>query len=197
MNNRLVQGVGVYEKGDYVSYALGKETKHYRLWVGMLERCYSDKHLLKRPTYLGCSVSSEFSNFQKFAKWCDEQVSFGINGYQLDKDIIYKGNKQYNRESCAFVPREVNMLLINRKASRGEWPIGVYFDTQKGKFMAQYKTGGGKRKYIGLYSTPDEAFIAYKEAKENHIKMVAEKYKDSIDPRVYRALLEWSVEVED
>jgi len=197
MNKKLVYGVGVYERGEHAGSFNGKQTSVYALWAGMMERCYSERKQKKSPTYIGCSVSEEFSNFQKFAEWCNNQVGFGIKGYHLDKDIIYKGNKQYNRESCAFVPREVNMLPLSRNAFRGEHPVGVYFHKRDGKFRAKCGLGAGAQRQLGHFSTPEEAFSAYKEVKEAYIKEVAEKYKDSIDPRVYQALMEWEVHFND
>ena len=47
---------------------------------------------------------------------------------------------------------------------------------------------GVEKQPIYLFSTPQEAFHAYKVAKENHIKLLAEKYRDQIDPRAYEAL---------
>ena len=50
---------------------------------------------------------------------------------------------------------------------------------------------------MGTYITPEEAFCAYKQAKEAHIKDVANKWKDKIDPRVYDALVSYQVEITD
>jgi hypothetical protein len=53
------------------------------------------------------------------------------------------------------------------------------------------------QKFIGLYSTPEEAFQAYKTAKESNIKETAEKWKVKIEPRVYKALISYQVEITD
>ena len=50
---------------------------------------------------------------------------------------------------------------------------------------------------MGTYNTSEEAFNAYKQAKEAYIKEVAEKWKDKIDPRVYDALVSYQVEITD
>ena len=65
-----------------------------------------------------------------------------------------------------------------------------------GKFKASL-TCGNVTKSLGFYDTPDGAFLAYKEAKEAHIKEVAEKWKEQIDSRVYDALMNWTVEIDD
>ena len=196
---KLVYGVGIYEKGEYVckiSYA-GKyqATKEYMLWRGMLRRC-SDKHQQKHPTYIGCLVSDNFKSFQYFAEWCNNQIGFGLPKYQLDKDILVKGNKVYSEHTCAFVPDCLNMVLVKNDARRGQYPVGVYFNRPTQKFMA-YLSVNSRHQNLGLFSTPEEAFLAYKEAKEQQIKLIAELYKDSIDPRVYQALLEYAVEMDD
>jgi len=43
----------------------------------------------------------------------------------------------------------------------------------------------------------EEAFAVYKEAKELHIKSLAEKWKNDLDPRVYKALMNYVVEITD
>ena len=196
MSEKLVHGVGVYEKGEYTSRVGGMRTKEYELWKSMLQRCYSQRFQVRCSTYIGCTISEEFKYFQKFAEWCQSQAGFGVKGYSLDKDLIYKGNKQYNRDSCAFVPSEVNTLILQRNSSRGEWPIGVYLDKNSGRFRAKCSLGKTPQ-HIGYFSTPEEAFLCYKTAKEAYIKVVAEKYKDSIDPRVYQALMEWEIHIYD
>lgn len=51
--------------------------------------------------------------------------------------------------------------------------------------------------YLGTYDTPEEAFMVYKTAKENHIKEMADKYKDLIPKKLYDAMYEYEVEWED
>ena len=82
----------------------------------------------------------------------------------LDKDILFKGNKVYSPETCAFVPHEINTLFVNRKACRGELPVGVYYDTEKGKYRANMAFMGRSIK-LGTFDTADEAFARYKEYK--------------------------------
>ena len=55
----------------------------------------------------------------------------------------------------------------------------------------------GKRYHLGNFKTPEEAFQAYKVAKEAWIKEVADKWKDKLDPKVYKAMYEYQVEITD
>ena len=44
---------------------------------------------------------------------------------QLDKDILIKGNKEYNPNTCCFVDIRLNSLFTKDNAMRGKYPIGV------------------------------------------------------------------------
>ena len=54
-----------------------------------------------------------------------------------------------------------------------------------------------KNKNLGLYRDPDEAFLAYKVAKEDNIKKIAEYYKSRIPEKLYNALMNYTVEADD
>ena len=57
---------------------------------------------MKRNSRLICSVCEEWKHFSNFKKWFDENY---IEGFDIDKDILIKGNKVYSPEACSFVPR--------------------------------------------------------------------------------------------
>ena len=50
---------------------------------------------------------------------------------------------------------------------------------------------------INLTTGKIKAFNAYKEAKEAFVKEQAEKWKSQIDPRAYKALMNYQVEITD
>lgn len=54
-----------------------------------------------------------------------------------------------------------------------------------------------QQKFLGYFNTPEEAFNAYKEFKEQYIKQVAEEYKDKIPNKLYEAMLKWEINIED
>ena len=55
----------------------------------------------------------------------------------------------------------------------------------------------GKQEYLGSFKTEIEAFNAYKQAKENRLKELANKWKSQIDPRAYNALMNYEVNITD
>lgn len=193
-----VYGVGIV--GETTLKTKGKDAVEYVLWKGMLARCYDDNIKQKYPSYDLSGVVENFKHFEKFINWCSEQIGYGAidekgRKFNLDKDILVKGNKLYSEDTCCFVPHEINAVLTHRKKVKSKYPIGVSFNKSKGKFEA-YCCSMTTR-YLGTYLTPEEAFEAYKRAKENHIQYLANKWVDHIDPRAYEALINYRVEITD
>ena len=181
-----VFGVGLLGT-KYPSTINGRNTKEYEIWCSMLKRCYNDTYQKKNPTYIGCKVSDKFKSYEYFYEWCHKQIGFGNEGWQLDKDLLIKGNKIYSENTCVFIPREINSLLVKSAASRGEYLIGVCWCKRDKAFIARVRKNKGRSEYLGLFNTEIEAFV----------KEQANKYKSQIDPRAYSALMNYTVEITD
>jgi len=184
-------GIGVY------TVKINKKTSLcYRVWSDMLRRCYSEKHQNNNITYIGCDVTEEWKCFQNFAEWYYENYDSNIMcKWQLDKDILIKGNNIYSPENCCFVPQEINNLFTKTNSKRGEYPIGVSLH-REGKFQA-FMSVNNKQKYFGLYKTIQEAFQVYKTEKEKYIKETADKWKGLISKKVYEVMYNYKVEITD
>jgi len=191
----LVYGVGINDWAGNISVD-GKDIREYKLWQNMLRRCFTDGFKQSRPTYEGVTCSKEWLSMTKFIEDVSQMKGCGFDGWELDKDILQKGNKLYSKDTCCFVPSEINNLLTKRDNCRGEYPVGVCFHKTRGKFMARIRING-KLKFLGYFTTPEEAFFAYKAAKEVQIKVVAQKWKHILDERVYQALINYTVDVDD
>ena len=83
---------------------------------------------------------------------------------------------------------------------------GTGFFLKPGKVLIPRKTKTGyqsrcnirgKNYSLGSFKTELEAFNAYKQAKENYLKELANKWKDKIDERAYNALMNYQVEITD
>ena len=181
----------------YPSRVNGVHTKEYKLWTGMLERCYSITLKNKYPTYKDCEVSENFKSYEYFYEWCHNQIGFDNKGWHLDKDLLIKGNKVYSEDSCVFILTEINLLLTKCTASRGEHLIGVSWCKRNKAFKATVSKNKGKQEHLGHFKTELEAFNAYKDAKEIYIKEQANKWKDKIDERAYEALMNYTVGITD
>ena len=187
-----VFGVGIIGN-KYPTTDNRKSTKHYILWKSMLERCYGNNNHKPSVSYKSCSVTDDFKSYTYFYEWCNEQVGFK-DGFNLDKDLLCKGNKVYSESACVFLPKEINLALSTKKSQRGESLIGV----RKTKTGYQSRCNIHSKNYsLGVYATEIEAFNAYKQAKESYLKELATKWKDKIDTRAYNALMEYQVEITD
>jgi hypothetical protein len=198
---KLVHGVGVSDDGEFArcytnDFGKNKGTKEYVLWVCMIERCYSEKRHIKYPSYIDCYASKNFKSFQYFASWCQNQIGFNLEGYQLDKDLILKGNKRYSEDTCVFIPSNMNNFLTSTKAMRGEFPLGVHL-YRGNRYASQIGGGKGKRTHLGYFQTPELAFQAYKIAKEAMAKELAIQYEGLVDNRVVDALNNFVVNIDD
>lgn len=164
-------------------------------WRSMLRRCYSEKCLERDSTYKDVTVCEEWHNFQNFAQWHEQNWDYRYmnSTWNLDKDILIKDNKIYSPETCCFVPQEINKLLTIRSNGRGQYPIGVI---KRGSNFAFQLSKKGKRQKAS-FPTIELAFQAYKTAKENYIKEVADKWKDKISDKVYQSLINYKVEITD
>lgn len=181
-----IYGVGVVGEGLY-SAGAGKKNKHtiqYSTWLSMLKRCYNPKEHKKNPCYIGCTVHEDWLNLQVFGKWFDKHY---IQGYQLDKDLIVKGNKVYSPKTCCFIPQEVNLALIKPLRKR-ELPLGVYKNSNK--FVCHIKRNKIST-YIGIFSTIAEAADCYKQEKKKQLADLAMKYKELLSENSYNALLNY------
>ena len=193
-----VYGKGYVGEGNYKSKTSDntKHTNQYTKWKGMLERCYDPKYSIKNNTYIDCTVCDEWHNFQNFAEWYDNNY-YEIDNEKmcLDKDILIKGNKIYSPDTCVFVPQSINSLFIKSYKTRGDLPIGVTREHKK--YSVQCCNTLGIKRRIGIYNTIEEAFLAYKETKEKTIKIMADHYKSLIPEKLYNAMYEYEVEIDD
>ena len=194
-------GVGYLGEGKYKTKENGKHTKEYDIYRDMLRRCYDPKFHEKYSTYEGCKVEDYLLNFQHMNEWLNKNY-YEVPGEQmcLDKDILYKGNKVYSRDTCIFVPQRINNLFVKCDKTRGKNPIGVS-DLPSGNYQVNCNNGYGKSVYLGTYSTKEEAFQVYKTYKEKIIKEVIDSYKGKIpEPhysRLRKAMYNYEVEITD
>jgi len=182
----LVYGVGVNDSNYVVQPTInGKRVvcPFYMAWQGMLERCYSAKFQAKQPTYIGCSVAPEWWSFMTFRAWMTMQ---DWQGRELDKDLLFPGNKVYSSTTCVFISSGLNRFTLDRAAARGEWPIGVCWHKREGKFRASCSNPfTGKLEYLGYYTCPDEAHEAWRARKHELALQIAALHAD---PRIAKAL---------
>ena len=192
---------GYLGEGKYKMSENGEFKKEYKIWHGMLQRCYCPKYQEKYPTYKDCKVEEHLLNFQHMGEWLEENY-YEVPGERmhLDKDILCKGNKVYSRDTCIFVPERINVLFTKCDKTRGDCPIGMCLSSS-GNYQVECHDGYGKSVYLGVYSTKEEAFEVYKNYKEKVIKEVIDSYEGIIpEPhysRLREAMYNYEVEIDD
>lgn len=176
----------------------GNLLNSYICWSDILRRCYCEKQRKKNSTYKDVICCDEWLYYSNFKKFYDKNY-YKIDTYrtELDKDILLKGNKIYSPETCCFVPQYINTLFTKTNAKRGELPIGVTYHKATEKYRAKCNDSKGNLKHLGLYNTPQEAFNSYKKYKENLIKEIANEHRDKIPTKLYEAMINYKVSIDD
>lgn len=195
----FVCGVG---NNDYKSQTSinGKHIPEYKMWANMLFRVYDTKFKGKHPTYLNTACDPKWHSMTAFI----EDVSAIDNydkaiheGWCLDKDILIKGNKLYSKTTCCFVPPQLNNIILQCNAKRGEFYIGVSYSKHAKKFRSYLIDQSRAQRHLGYFDNEFEAFSAYCKAKKQQIIDVTENYKGIISNDVYNALLAWEICTDD
>ena len=196
LRNKKISVDDLGREQKYIPFLNNNLMKARRLWNDMHSRCYNEKLHKRFPEYIGCTICDYWlEDKERFYKWVEENYyMIGNEQMDLDKDILCKGNKVYSPETCVFVPHTINTLLLNCRRKRGKYPVGVSFD--KGKYRAALNVDG-KTVKLGVFNTPKEAFMEYKRHKEALIIVVADRYKGKIPDRVYEAMMNWKIEIDD
>lgn len=177
----------------------GSLEESYQRWKNMIFRCYSETIHKSYPEYKDCTVCEEWLNYSNFKMWYNTHIEpWELMGLKvdLDKDILFKGNKVYSPETVSFVPHIINTLFVNGKNNRGDLPLGVYYDPETKKYCACMSLMR-KRKKLGRFDTSEAAFTKYKQYKEDFIKHMAEQYKEKLPDKVYQAMMKWEIEIDD
>ncbi len=115
-------GVGFVGVGKHKASINRKDTKAYKRWHGMMQRCYNKNKYPDSSCYEDVTVCEEWHNFQNFAEWYSENY---IEGYHLDKDIKVKGNRVYSPKACMFVSNSENSRFSSSRSYLFISPEGI------------------------------------------------------------------------
>lgn len=111
--------IGEYQKVSYHKQAM-------QLWGNMMKRCYSDFDI-RGYKEKGTTVEARWLCFANFLEDIKSLEGFWYwknnKGYELDKDLRIPGANVYSKETCSFVPAEVNRAAGkgNKTLIDGEW----------------------------------------------------------------------------
>ena len=100
---------------------------------------------------------------------------------------LIPGNTVYAPDRCLLVPQRINMLFMSHRPNKFGLPEGIR-PAKLNKYEAFYQG-----KYIGTFSTLQEAFDAHAERKEKAIKDIAIEYHDILPNEVFLAVTNYHV----
>ena len=129
----------------------------YRVWTGMLDRCYKkDNSRFKNYGGRGISVCEEWLKVEVFVEWAV------YNGWKPDLQIDRVDNDgNYCPENCRFVTNWENSLnKTTLRSDNKSGYCGVSSCSRSSKNFAAYIKFGLLRRHIGTFKTAKEAAIA-------------------------------------
>lgn len=184
-NNKIVkkvEGYGINDADYVLKPYLPDGTRYYcplyQRWYNMLSRCYSPLALIKKPQYKGVTVCEEWLTFSNFKSWMEQQ---DWEGNHLDKDLLVYKNKVYSPETCVFVTPTINSFLTKADKARGEYPIGVCFDSKRGRFRASCKNPFTKKLVsVGYRYNPIEAHVLWQKYKIKMAGMLKQEENNNV-----------------
>ena len=115
--DKTLCGVAYLGVGYTTTQQNGQDSREYKLWKAMIERCYSNKS----TTYKDCVVCERWLCFSNFLQDLPNIENYELwkqdKRFELDKDI--KGNsKLYSLETCKFVTHTENAQeMLNRRGN--------------------------------------------------------------------------------
>lgn len=192
-------GVGINDYEGQVKVN-GVHIQSYTIWRDMLKRLYGPDANEKKPSYKNVKICDEWLYFTSFKDWFDSHEIYFHKRWHLDKDLLCRtlglDYKIYSPDTCVFLPPEINGALATQPKYRTDLPIGIR-RAESGKYHATLCSGLLNSKHLGTFNTINEAFMAYKKAKEIWLKYLANKYKTELDPRAYDAMVSYKVNIDD
>lgn len=173
-------------------------TRSFQLYADVKQRTKPNL-TSARKSYEGCT--NDFVDFQEFAEFCNTEFGFTMRRsnrfWNLDKDILVKGNKSYSKDTCIFVPNDINTVFLNHQSSRGDYPLGVKLqNTGPNPLLSSYKDNG-KNIYCGLFSDPLEAHRPWQQGKVKVLRGLAHREDIQGHFKLINALLERAQLIED
>lgn len=151
-----------------------------------------------RATYEGKIFPTNYDGEVKVLEYINSKnilIEFMDTQYQNNAQLGNLLSRLIKDDSISFM-HNIEGLVYGDEVGRSKLPIGVSRSYTKDSYVACLNRYGNNV-HLGTFNTVEEAFQAYKQAKEHHVKEVANKWKGQIDMRVYETLVDWSININD
>lgn len=193
--SRLIYGWGINDADYNISESVKdgdrcylKICPIYKDWGSIVQRGFSDKYKLKKPTYIDVTVCEEWKYFSVFRNWVlNIQPNKDWINCEPDKDLLIEGNKVYSPDTVIYIPRIVNCFINEQKKNRGKYLLGVHWCNTHKKFKAQISNPfTKKRDSLGYHCTELEAHLAWKSRKHELACQLADLQDDNLVSEILR-----------
>ena len=164
-----ILGIGCIGVGPYKVDGSPFERMVYSRWRGILDRCYVKKEGHK-------TVDREWFNFQYFAAWFSSEFYtvpyYSMYDMAVDKDVLVPLNEEYGPTKCLILPNFINSKVQIKEHERIEIA----------------KITSGQMSQFDILR-----FLKQKEAKEEKIRELADKYQNILPPHVFLAIKQYKM----
>lgn len=154
-----VKGIGYLGEGNYNSVEYKKEHTTF-------------KEMMKKCSDEGFTVDPFFWDFQNFCSWCQfSYYEIANERMEFLEDIFNISSKHFHPYTSVFVPQRIKILMKST--------INISIPGEENKSGKTYRVQcmiNDKRSYLGSFGNRRDALLAWKLAKEDEIKRVANEY---------------------
>jgi len=151
--------------------------KYYRIWDGVMQRCYNPKATsYKNYGARGICVSEEFKDCKTFICYLESLPGY-LKKMELDR-IDNNGN--YERNNLKWATRQEQTFNTRVRKDNISNYTGVCKQVRSLKWRAYLNIDGKKQKHLGVYDTIKEAVEARnKYIIDNNLKHKIQTYIDN------------------
>ena len=139
---------GCISKERMTNHGLYK-SKEFKVWSGMISRCKNESQV-SYPNYGGRGITVCDRWAKSFSAFISDMGMRPDGNYEIDR---IDGDGNYEPSNCRWAtPSEnsQNRRSFSKSGYKGVWVL------KSGKYRASI-TASGKRKYLGVYKTPEES----------------------------------------
>jgi len=185
-----------YNSGRYPTRRGNIKTKACQLWENMKQRSTEmgkDYLVNRQKSYRATSCCDEWKDYSNFYEWFETQQKEGKyqEGWELDKEVLKRGNECYSPKYCCFIPKALNCILTSPKGESSTGYRGV--SCRKGRYEAFVTISPSKYKKIGGFLTKEEAFLCYAVHKKKYILEVLDKYRSELSSEIAAGIENWEI----
>lgn len=144
----------------------------YSRWISVVQRSNDPKEKARKPSYADVYCSDKWRYFTNFSRWLHTQAYW--QELQLDKDILYPGNKEYGPDTCCFIPIYIN-ALFQIPLVQQQYQLGVS-KTKHGRYSARTTNRFTGEHSLGTYATVEEAHAAWQVGKAYVLECAVNQY---------------------